>query len=597
MGEIKWVGVAVVISVLVSLILYAASSYLILTPSGNVLIEYEAIYDPITGKLIENYHYRIKPNREYTMLYRYWEAPLSLEALKGPHIRVISVKAPPGSIRYIKDYRGRVYILGTLSDMSMGTASEIADKALDNEVGCYFPDKIPSGSYDMTITYIMVPPARHDGRYYHVNLKLADEHKPYSSVDIKVLIPREGLVKVYVHTPTYNVEVKDDYVHITGFSLENQLLEVELILKADRNYKFEVEEFEGDILEEVEKANSSYLTSYNILKGATLVLFTFALFFPILIIILYLIWGREKEYTVPEYLSFVPNTNRKPWEVNLLFKSDATTIDDDALYATLLDLKKRGVIDIEVKDDDIILRLREVKDLDRYERRVIALIKLWGRDGVLSFAELKDRIKSSKSDARALAKSLRDLVSTPIWMRRYARKYIKGGMRFKAIGLAVLFFMLTIILALTMDLHAFKPYCGLITASMAGLMGHMIACAIPPEQIFGKWKDDVYKEALEWNAFRRLLENFAKIQEYKPEDLAIWQEWLIYGTTLGVGKAVVNAMKELDVPIPPEMAMIASRPMIISSVVKSAMASTGGKGGKGGFGAGGGFGGGGGGVR
>ena len=352
-----------------------------------------------------------------------------------------------------------------------------------------------------------------------MNLKLADEHKPYSSVDIKVLIPREGLVKVYVHTPTYNVEVKDDYVHITGFSLENQLLEVELILKADRNYKFEVEEFEGDILEEVEKANSSYLTSYNILKGATLVLFTFALFFPILIIILYLVWGREKEYTVPEYLSFVPNTNRKPWEVNLLFKSDATTIDDDALYATLLDLKKRGVIDIEVKDDDIILRLREVKDLDRYERRVIALIKLWGRGGVLSFAELKDRIKSSKSDARALAKSLRDLVSTPIWMRRYARKYIKGGMRFKAIGLAVLFFMLTIILALTMDLHAFKPYCGLITAFMAGLMGHMIACAIPPEQIFGKWKGDVYKEALEWDAFRRLLENFAKIQEYKPEDL------------------------------------------------------------------------------
>ncbi|HEX7556653.1 MAG TPA: hypothetical protein VF338_08510, partial [Leptolinea sp.] len=35
---------------------------------------------------------------------------------------------------------------------------------------------------------------------------------------------------------------------------------------------------------------------------------------------------------------------------------------------------------------------------------------------------------------------------------------------------------------------------------------------------------------------------------YAPQDLAIWSEWLIYGTALGVGDCVSRAMKNLNIP-------------------------------------------------
>lgn len=56
-------------------------------------------------------------------------------------------------------------------------------------------------------------------------------------------------------------------------------------------------------------------------------------------------YGKEKEFVVPEFLSYVPK-KIKPWIVNLVFKGDAFKFDKDGFYATLLDLYRRGIIDI-----------------------------------------------------------------------------------------------------------------------------------------------------------------------------------------------------------------------------------------------------------
>jgi len=47
------------------------------------------------------------------------------------------------------------------------------------------------------------------------------------------------------------------------------------------------------------------------------------LLMPFIFLGVYLRYGRERSFTVPEYLSFTPNTALKPWQVNLLFKGDA----------------------------------------------------------------------------------------------------------------------------------------------------------------------------------------------------------------------------------------------------------------------------------
>ena len=73
---------------------------------------------------------------------------------------------------------------------------------------------------------------------------------------------------------------------------------------------------------------------------------------PFVFIGIFYRYGREKPFTVPKYLSFVPDPAKKPWVVNLLFKGDAMTFDEDGYYATLIDLHRRGIIRITEKEGD-----------------------------------------------------------------------------------------------------------------------------------------------------------------------------------------------------------------------------------------------------
>ena len=39
------------------------------------------------------------------------------------------------------------------------------------------------------------------------------------------------------------------------------------------------------------------------------------------------------------------------------------------------------------------------------------------------------------------------------------------------------------------------------------------------------------------------------IQKYAPADFSMWGEWLVYGTALGVGDKVEEAMKALNIRV------------------------------------------------
>lgn len=123
----------------------------------------------------------------------------------------------------------------------------------------------------------------------------------------------------------------------------------------------------------------------------------------------------------------------------------------------------------------------------------------------------------------------------------------------------------------------------------------MLVCILTPTQLFGRWKEDYYKEKLEWDAFKKFLSNFAMIKKYAPEDIAIWKDWLIYGTALGVGEKVAKAMESLNIKIPEVTTFYGFG--TFHAIGKTATRTISGGGGGGGFGAGGGFGGGGAGGR
>ena len=92
-----------------------------------------------------------------------------------------------------------------------------------------------------------------------------------------------------------------------------------------------------------------------------------------------------------------------------------------------------------------------------------------------------------------------------------------------------------------------------ITAMILLLQSSLAVSA--PSTLFGRWKEDYYKEKLEWDAFRTFLGDYAMIQRYSPSDLNMWKEWLIYGTALGVGDKVEKALKDFNIPIPEAVAI------------------------------------------
>ena len=342
MKEAKWIVIIVALSTIVSILVY----FFTLTPlilGQNIVADYTVVYDPYTGILEETFVYHVYASYEYTMLYRYWEAPLTLKSINEPHIRFLSIECPSSSIGYVKDYRGKVYMYGPLT-----YASVISARAYRSEAGCYFPAGIPAGDYVLKLKYLASLPAEYDGRYYHLNFKLAERHITYTNVEVRIKIPSSAVERIYVHTPTYTVTHRQDTITVSGSSMADQLLEIELVLKPNDYLFFEIP-YNGDILERTERANSSYTLFYNGIELLVNSLRILVIGFPVIIVLLYLFRGREKKYVVPQYLSYVPNRNRKPWEVDLLFNGDATSIGANALYATILDLNRRGIIDIEVK--------------------------------------------------------------------------------------------------------------------------------------------------------------------------------------------------------------------------------------------------------
>jgi len=589
MSEAKQLAITLTSVIAIGIIGLSLAQYLPSILAGDVVVkEYHAKFY-LNGTLIEDYVYEVKEPDKYRMLYRVWDAPVSLSKLDQPYIEVLDVRPPKGSVGYVKDYKGRVWAPSNIE--------EIRGLAELNEVGCFNPDKFDAGVYEVRYVFRVHPPVECDGKLCHINLKLADKHLPY--LNVALALEDNGLIEeVYPHPPSLKI-ARDGWTEVKGSSWGDELLEVELLLKPDVLKTLDGFIIEVDDVKSITvQANVSYQIQYLLAEGLMSLVRILVAAFPFILLFLYIRHGREKSFVVPAYLSYVPNRDRKPWIVNLVFKGDALDFDEDGFYATLLDLHRRRKIRIEPRDERLIIRIldEDLEDLDVYEKRVLKVLKSLSRENVLDTGRLDDLIDEIKGDrkrAAKLAKDIRWVTKAP--SRRPALSLIVSGRRRIApftLLAATLFF---VSLAFTQIL----PYFPSITAqilmgSMAFLIQSLVAVAAP-STLFGRWRGSTYREKLEWDAFKKFLSDLALIKRYAPQDISIWGEWLIYGTALGVGDKVVKAMNELKISLG-EASIAARMPRAFTPMMAITSTRAGGGGG-GGFGAGGGFGGGGAGAR
>ena len=573
-------------------ILIAFAGYFIINHieyDGSLVVnEYEAHFSLNNFK--ESYEYAV--NNHFTMLYRVWNAPLFYNnTFDKPYIQLIGINC--SYIPYIKDYYGNVFIINKSNDYKQ----DIEEKAYYNEVGCYNPDGYKKGFYKINSSYEIYPPVQYDGKFYHANIKIASKHVPYKNFVIYIDNSSGNIAKIFTHPPFYISKNNSTYI-IKGKSQKNGLIEIEFLFNS-LNPKFLYSS--ENVKEKTIDSNKAYYFNYAIAKTFSYFIKSLVIFFPVILLLIYYVYGRERKFTVPKYLSFIPK-KRKPWLVNLVFKKDATDFDKDGFYATLLDLHRKGNIKIE-GGEDLKISIINKSNLDDYERKVISFIERHSYNKIFSLESFKEEIEAMEGNTYEIT-NLKDEVGE-LYKVKDAKDFIVNGRH-----LMLKFFILSFavfIISMFFYLSYFNTYPILFEIFGYSFLLSMqfLMTVFSPSTLFGKWKKDYYEEKMEWNSFKRFLLDMAHLEKYKVKDIVIWKEWLVYATALGVGKKVSQALKKLNIQIP-EADMIpfiyiyfASMDKTIATTYSSTVGKNSGgfAGGGGGFGAGGGFGGGGAGGR
>jgi uncharacterized membrane protein len=556
------------------------------------------------GRLEEELTYRLNEDR-FRMLFRLWRAPLSLEPLDMPYVMVLGVGGPPGAVGYILNYAFEPFILSS----SGGSPSDYWDLLMlaeANEAGVLNPERFNPGVYQVDFIFDVHPPLEFDEDVGHLNLMLADEHLEYREVEI-VLADADYIQKVYPHPPSLQVEMRGEDIVLTGRSGKDMLLEVEMLVDLGALGGFDgFQSRVDDVRVSTMRANSAYSMEYTVallLKDGARAL---ALLTPLLLYAVYYRYGREREYTVPRYLSTVPNRERRPWLVNQIFKSDALDYDADGFYATILDLHRRGIVNLESKPGGLLIRLVGGDLDDTYERRVMGFLQSLSGGGVVDTDRLGRMAELIREGGETAARAFEfqnrlESLTTGVDMDA-ASEYMVSG-RSRVLPLLLLPGLIIAAAFFFVSEPSFSPIrSAAVTASLIPIAQVIVAAGFP-SSLFGRWRGDSYREKLEWDAFTRHLDDLSQIERYPPEDIGMWGEWLVYGTALGVGDAVVRALRVLDIDLPEARYMRAMpvyfHPFVVASTrrVSSKGGRISGSFGGGGFGAGGGFGGGGGGVR
>lgn len=564
-----------------------------------VIADYRATLHE-NGTFEEVYTYEVKSGGTYRMLYRYWQDPLSAQPLQSPFIQIVDMEKPQGTVGYIRDSSGKVTLY---RDDNPAYIRFIEDRAERNEVGIYNPGYFPAGTYTVSYTYVLHPPVEYDASDAHLNLRLVDRHIPYRHLEIR--IPYRYAAEVFPHPPGLSVSREGEWVSITGQAASDEVLGIEtlfspLMMNSIPGFPVPVDDVRGKTL----AANPFYdviplyLAWLVYLLGFAMVVLT-----PLFLVFLYRKYGTEREFTVPEYLSFTPDPTMKPWAVNLLFKGDPMTFDQDGYFATLLDLHRKKMVTIEEKPSGkgVRITVNQKTATDPYEQRVLDFLQEIGEGGTVDSEALQNTVALARRDRTAeqmILKYQRDLLSvTRKSDPRLVARYVVDGrdhifpLLFVAIALCAISVMALLV---TPQLLSLLGPAVLLFGAMIVQSG--IALAFP-STLFGHWKDDRYREKLEWEAFARFLSDLALIRKYAPADISMWGEWLVYGTALGVGDSVEKAMKNLNVSLPEAGVPLASglNAAFIPVLAFTPPSRGGGGGGFGGgsFGGGGGFGGGG----
>ncbi|MFA5855909.1 MAG: DUF2207 domain-containing protein [Candidatus Pacearchaeota archaeon] len=506
--------------IIISIILILAGILL-----GTLSINF--VYSIITGKISNNYnefnfysaHLDINgaiineklyfnPDEDYHTLFRDFETNIySKDNFDKDTISILNVSCKTGKSYFkTEDY--------CYSEPDFSKKNICFDYTENNEYGCTFGNDFgffPDNTYIIESTYRLNPKT-----IFNIKNKNYIKFIPYAKNRHVDLNKDSTLFIKGEHISISNYNSKD-YV-IIYIPYEGNTSNLEIIIQDD---------FEFDELSK-KRIFIAILIS--------LIVFLLHLIPFILLIYFWKKYGKENyETDIPDQLSDYP-VKRKPWEVAAFFNHPFGDINNNFFSTMIFDFYRRKIIDIKIIDkilkDKFLVKLNnEPSNLDQIEKKFYKILKkLKESDKSISSDNYFDinspsRSYSEKKEISDLFDELKDLI------KKESKKYInkKGSDGF--FGWMVL---LTIFSFVTFLIP-------LLILSIFSII--LVALFSYKNPFLIRYNEDYYIEYKKWQSFKKWLSYSLTIKKSSHKGVILWEEYLVYGSALGVAKQV---LKELN---------------------------------------------------
>lgn len=363
------------------------------------------------------------------------------------------------------------------------------------------------------------------------------------------------------------------YNKVTNENFKNNILNVESGYIPDGQYLevralIPLEQFDNPIYaqfinsngkEEVRKIQEDYDNANNFAEFGFKALI--ALGFLSLIIPLRIYWkyGREPKISYNGIYEREPPTKDSPVLVNALqggLSSTVGSIDNHGFQAAVMDLINRNYLKIsreEISEDGLLadkdsailnINYEKINELSPNEKLIINMLKEFEENGSISLKDMKSKLHNTVT-AEKFVKDLdywkRDFIDTYLPKDEFKKYFIDDG--------AIYLIIYGIVLAIFGGIMLYLSLGSIVESSfMGGLVGILflilgIGTCFLPNTIGGRWTEYGAEFNAKWKNFKKYLKEYSLINEHPPESIAIWNEYLVYGTALGVADNVYKAMK------------------------------------------------------
>lgn len=252
-----------------------------------------------------------------------------------------------------------------------------------------------------------------------------------------------------------------------------------------------------------------------------------------------------------EYYREIPKEDTTPAEAVSILLQQVGGLNNSIYLgrifsATLLDLSLKKIIDFEVKDKIITIKILEEnpKELVNDEKAIFEFLKqaCEKTEGQITVKELEKYIKKSSSKVLKLSEKIDKNTEQSLYQKELADKKekeesIKIITYIILLGIAFIFLIFIFIMLVAMSINPI----GMIPLAITTLI-QLIVFSILLSKINVLTQKGIDENA-KWKGLKKYMQDFSMLDKREVPEVVIWEKFLVYATAFGIADKVLKQLK------------------------------------------------------